>query len=78
MTDHETQWDRLLKIITIGRVLGPEVTLLEGGDGTARETRRRLAGADLLEEGEGEIRILNSSENKDMIRLSWERLDQER
>ena len=62
----------------IGRVLGPEVTLLEGGDGTARETRRRLAAADLLEEGDGEIRILNSSENTEMIRLSWERLDQER
>ena len=62
----------------IGRVLGPEVTLLEGGDGTARETRRRLAEADLLEEGAGEIRILNSSNNTDMIRLSWERLDQQR
>ena len=62
----------------IGRVLGPSVTLLEGGDGTARETRRRLAAADLLEEGEGEIRILNSSENSEMIRLSYERLDQER
>jgi len=62
----------------ISRVLGPEVTLLEGGDGTARETRRRLAAAGLLEEGEGEIRILNSSDNTDMVRLSWERLDQER
>ena len=62
----------------ISRVLGPEVTLLEGGDGTARETRRRLAAADLLEEGTGEIRIINSSENPEMIRLSWERLEQER
>ena len=62
----------------ISRVLGHKVTLLEGGDGTARETRRRLAAADLLEEGPGEIRILNSSKNTDMIRLSWERLEQER
>ena len=62
----------------ISRVLGPEVTLLEGGDGTARETRRRLAAADLLEEGAGEIRILNSSPNAEMIRLSWERLEQKR
>ena len=62
----------------ISRVLGPNVTLLEGGDGTARETRRRLAAADLLEEGPGEIQILNSSKNSDMIRLSWERLNQER
>ena len=62
----------------ISRVLGQSVTLLEGGDGTARETRRRLAAADLLEEGEGEIRILNSSENEEMIRRSWERLEQKR
>nr|MBQ8244219.1 glutamate racemase [Oscillospiraceae bacterium] len=62
----------------ISRVLGPETALLEGGDGTARETRRRLAAADLLEEGTGEIRILNSSEKTEMIRLSWERLEQER
>ena len=62
----------------IRRVLGPEVTLLEGGDGTARETRRRLAAADLLEEGDGEIRILNSSSDPNMIRLSWERLEQKR
>ena len=62
----------------ISRVLGPEVTLLEGGDGTARETRRRLAAAGLLEDGAGEVRILNSSQNADMIRLSWERLEQKR
>ena len=58
----------------ISRVLGEEVVLLEGGDGTARETRRRLAEADLLEEGQGEIRILNSAQDETMIRMSWERL----
>ena len=62
----------------IGRVLGPEVRLLEGGDGTARETRRRLAAADLLEEGDGEITIVNSSTDPNMIRLSRERLEQKR
>ncbi len=62
----------------ISKVLGGRVTLLEGGDGTARETRRRLAAAELLEEGNGEIRILNSSEKEEMIRLSYERLAQER
>ena len=35
----------------IARVLGPEVALLDGGEGTARETRRRLAAANLLREG---------------------------
>ena len=58
----------------ISRVLGKQTVLLEGGDGTARETRRRLAEADLLEEGEGEIRILNSAQDETMIRMSWERL----
>ena len=58
----------------ISRVLGKETVLLEGGDGTARETRRRLAEADLLEEGQGEIRILNSADDENMIRMSWDRL----
>ena len=58
----------------ISRVLQEKVVLLEGGGGTARETKRRLENADLLENGEGEIRIINSSGNPEMIRLSWERL----
>ena len=58
----------------ISRVLGTNTVLLEGGDGTARETRRRLAEADLLEEGPGEVRILNSAQDEAMIRMSWERL----
>ena len=58
----------------ISRVLGKQTVLLEGGDGTARETRRRLAEADLLEEGQGEIRILNSADDENMIRMSWDRL----
>ena len=62
----------------IGRVLGPEVRLLEGGDGTARETRRRLEKAGLLEQGPGEVKIINSSPDPAMIRLSYERLDQGR
>ena len=62
----------------IGRVLGPEVRLLEGGDGTARETRRRLEKAGLLEQGPGEVKIINSSPDPGMIRLSYERLYQGR
>ena len=58
----------------ISRVLENKTILLEGGDGTARETRRRLAEAGLLEEGEGEIRILNSAEDEKMIQMSWQRL----
>ena len=60
----------------ISRILGDGVTLLDGGDGTARETRRRLAEADLLEEGTLEVTICNSAQDPEMIRLSrqllWE------
>ena len=59
----------------ISRVLAGQTVLLEGGDGTARETLRRLAEADLLEEGEGEVLILNSTEDEHMIQLSWQRLN---
>ena len=62
----------------ISRGLGNRVVLLEGGDGTARETRRRLAKAGLLREAEGETLILNSSSDPRMIALSYERLNQER
>ncbi len=62
----------------IARVLGAEVELLEGGGGTARETKRRLAEAGLLYGGPGEVILLNSSNNPEMIRLSEERLHQER
>ena len=58
----------------ISRVLGEGVALLDGGDGTARETRRRLAEADLLEEGQGDLVIENSREDPRLIELSYERL----
>lgn len=61
----------------ISRVLGDHVVLLDGGEGTARETRRRLQQAGLLENGPGQIIIRNSSPNPDMLRLSRERLHQE-
>lgn len=61
----------------IARILGEEVALLEGGGGTARETKRRLEKAGLLEQGEGEVTIVNSSQDPRMIRLSWERLEEQ-
>ena len=51
----------------ISRVLGEKVVLLDGGDGTARETRRRLAAADLLEEGCGELIMENSGSDPAML-----------
>lgn len=46
---------------TISRLLGPDTQLLDGGPGTARETKRRLTAADLLREGSGELLIENSA-----------------
>lgn len=49
----------------ISRILGEKCLLLDGGEGTARETRRRLAAAGLLYEGEeaGAVRIEHSGRN---------------
>lgn len=60
----------------MSRVLGPEVTLLDGGEGTARETRRRLEAAGLLENGPGEIRMTNSAPDPELLRLSWALLEE--
>ena len=54
----------------ISRVLGSGVALLDGGDGTARETRRRLAEADLLENGTGEVILTNSLPDEGILTLS--------
>ena len=45
---------------TIRRILGDKVLLLDGGEGTARETKRRLEKADLLTNGSGCILWQNS------------------
>lgn len=52
------------------RVLGKQVALLDGGDGTARETKRRLTEAGLLRDGNGEIIIENSAGRSDLLELS--------
>lgn len=62
----------------ISRVLGETVVLLDGGDGTARETRRRLAAAGLLEEGSGELILENSRNDSGLIKLAYDLLNQER
>ena len=58
----------------ISRVLGEGTILLDGGDGTARETKRRLAEADLLREGPGEVIMENSKHDPRLLNLSWELL----
>ena len=56
---------------TIARVLGPDTLLLHGGQGTARETRRRLEQAGLLRAGQGEVIIRESQGNPEKIKLAW-------
>lgn len=59
----------------IRRVLGEHVVLLDGGSGTARETKRRLEEAGLLENGPGQVIITNSLEDEAVIRLSHQLLE---
>ena len=60
----------------IGRVLGREVALLDGGDGTARETKRRLKEAGLLRSGEGSVVMFNSKNDPDLLTLSAQLLEE--
>ena len=56
----------------IQTVLGPGTEIVHGGQGTARETKRRLAQAGLLREGPGSIKIINSSEDPRILELSYQ------
>ena len=60
----------------ISRVLGEQVALLDGGDGTARETKRRLALAGLLNDSCDEIVIENSSTDPKIIELAYRLLNE--
>lgn len=62
----------------IAKVLGENVVLLDGGAGTARETKRRLEKAGLLEEGPGELILENSREDPGMTELAYKLLNGER
>ena len=49
----------------ISRILGERVALLDGGEGTARETKRRLAAAGLLNENSKGQLLLTASGNEE-------------
>lgn len=53
----------------IKRILGPGTVVVHGGRGTAKETFRRLEKADLLREGTGSVKILNSLDDEQIIWL---------
>lgn len=62
----------------IRAVLGDTPALLDGADGTARETARRLADADLLRSGDaGEITLTNSRRAPALEALAYRLLDSE-
>lgn len=63
----------------ISQVLGETVTLLDGGEGTARETRRRLEERGLLAEPEqqGQVEIQNSAGDERLIALCRQLLGEE-
>ena len=52
------------------RMLGPKVAVLDGGDGTARETLHRLEKANLLEQGTGEVIVENSLGTEEILTRS--------
>ena len=55
---------------SIARIMGPDTLLLDGGEGTAKETKRRLALAGLLREGEGSILFRSSANEEQMTALA--------
>ena len=59
---------------TIGNILGEETMLLDGGEGTARQTKRCLEQAQLLNEGLGSLRMENSCQDARLLRLCMELL----
>ena len=53
---------------TISKIL-PNVALLDGGEGTAHQTRRALEAKDLLYAGPGEVLFENSLDNPEILAL---------
>lgn len=61
---------------TIQQILGENTLLVDGGPGTARQTKRCLEEAGLLYDGPGNVQIENSSHDKKLIRLCMELLEE--
>jgi glutamate racemase len=65
---------------SIIKLLGEEVVIIDGGLGTVKELKRRLKEKDLLNKGtnKGSIEIINTSNRKEVIDLSYELLEIQR
>lgn len=59
------------------KVLGDKISLFDGGTGTARETKRRLAVANLLHTGEeqGKVIFENSEDSEEKLALCYKLLN---
>jgi glutamate racemase len=55
---------------TIRKILGENTMVLDGGEGTARQTFHRLEQAGLLNTGDGSVQIENSSHDPEKIAFS--------
>ena len=61
----------------IGRILGKDTQIVDGGAGTARETKRRLEEAGLLFDGPGELQMENSAADPAVLTRSMALFRQE-
>jgi glutamate racemase len=60
---------------TVQKILGTEVQVLDGGAGTARQTKRLLEEQGLLRCGEGSLKMENSSGKRELLKLGMELLN---
>ena len=60
---------------TLGKILGEKTLLLDGGAGTARQTKRCLEQAGLLNDGPGSVVMENSANCPQMLELSRKLLE---
>ena len=61
--------------VAIGEILGEGTLLLDGGEGTARQTQRLLTQAGLLNNGQGSVTVENSLGTPELLMLSYDLLD---
>ena len=60
----------------ISRILGESTAILDGGEGTARETRRRLEAAGLLFDGPGMVQMENSKQDPQIVKYAMTLLEE--
>jgi glutamate racemase len=60
---------------TICRIMGEKTVLFDGGAGTARQTRRLLEQAGLLNDGVGSVTVENSAGTPKLLELSYQLLE---